>query len=91
MTQLRVWHLSLGIAISNYLKWNTIVSNISTNANRTVGFLRRNLAACPQDIKEPKYKRLVRLFLDCGSLVWDPQSIVLQDELRKLRERALDS
>ena len=40
----------LGITITNNLKWNT-VSNISAKANRTLGFIRRNLAACPQDVK----------------------------------------
>ena len=38
----------LGVTITNDLKWNTHVSNICTKANRTLGFLRRNLSACPQ-------------------------------------------
>ena len=41
----------LGVTITNDLKWNTHVSNICTKANRTLGFLRRNLSACPQDVK----------------------------------------
>ena len=41
----------LGITITNDLKWNPHVSNICTKANRTLGFLRRNLSACPQDVK----------------------------------------
>ena len=41
----------LGITITDDLKWNT-VSNICTKANRTLGFLRCNLSACPQDVKE---------------------------------------
>ena len=36
----------LGVTITNDLKWNTHVSNICTKANRTLGFLRRNLLAC---------------------------------------------
>ena len=36
----------LGVAITNDLKWNTHASNICTKANRTLGFLRRNLAEC---------------------------------------------
>ena len=51
---------NLGITITNDLKWNTHVSNICTKANRTLGFLRRNLAACPKDFKESAYKGLVR-------------------------------
>ena len=29
----------LGVTITNYLRWNTHVSNVSTKANRTLGFL----------------------------------------------------
>ena len=78
----------LGVTITNDLKWNTHVSNICTKANRTPGFLRRNLSACPRDVKESAYKGLVRPILEYGSSVWDPQSILLQDELEKVQKRA---
>ena len=78
----------LGIIITNDLKWNTHVSNICTKANRTLGFLRRNLSACPQDVKESAYKGLVRPVLEYGSSVWDPSSILLQEELKKVQKRA---
>ena len=78
----------LGVTITNDLKWNTHVSNICTKANRTLGFLGRNLAAYPLDVKESAYKRLVRPVLEYGSSVWDPQSILLQDELEKVQKRA---
>ena len=44
-------------------------------ANRTLGFLRRNLYSCPQEVKEAAYKGLVRPVLDCGSSVWDPLGV----------------
>ena len=78
----------LGETITNDLKWNTHVSNICTKANRTLGFLRRNLVASPRDIKESAYKGLVRPILEYGSSVWDPQSILLQDELEKVQKNA---
>ena len=78
----------LGVTISTDLKWNTHVSNICTKANRTLGFLRRNLSACPQDVKESAYKGLVRPVLEYGSSVWDPSSILLQEELEKVQKRA---
>ena len=34
------------------MKWNIHITNICTKANRTLGFLRRNLFPCPQDVKE---------------------------------------
>ena len=38
----------LGVTITNYLRWNAHISNICTNANRTLGLLRRNLYAYAQ-------------------------------------------
>ena len=67
----------LDITITNDLKWNTHVSNICTKAIRTLGFLGRNLAACPQTVKESTYKRLLRPVLGYGSSLWDPQGILL--------------
>ena len=55
------------------LRWNTHVSNVCTKANRTLGFLRRNLHACPQEVKEAVYKRLVRPVLEYSGYVWDPR------------------
>ena len=78
----------LGITITNELKLNTHVSNICTKANRTLGFLRRNLSACPQDVKESAYKGLVRPVPEYGSSVWDPSSILLQEELEKVQKIA---
>ena len=60
----------LGVTITSDLRWNTHVSNVCTKANRTLGFLRRNLYSCPQEVKEAAYKGLVRPVLDYGSLVW---------------------
>ena len=73
----------LGITITNDLKWKTC-----TKANRTLGFLRRNLSACPQDVKESAYKGLVRPVLEYGSSVLDPSNILLQEELQKVQKRA---
>ena len=77
----------LGVTIIRDLRWNTHVSNVCTEANRTLGFLRRNLYSCPQEVKEAAYKGLVRPFLDYGSSVWDPPGVVLQEELESVQKR----
>ena len=64
------------------------VSNVCTKANRTLGFLRRNLYSCPQEVKEAAYKGLVCPVLDYGSSVWDPPGVVLQEELESVQKRA---
>ena len=84
----------LGLTITSNLRWNTHVSNVCTKANRTLGFLRRNLYSCPQPVKEADYKGLVRPVLDFGSSVSDPASppppagVVLQEELESGRKCA---
>ena len=78
----------LGVTITSDLRWNTHVSNVCTKANRTLGFLRRNLYSCPQEVKEAAYKGLVRPVLDYGSSVWDPPGVVLQEELESVQQRA---
>ena len=79
----------LGVTITNDLKCNTHVSNICTKANRGLSFLRHNLSACPRDVKESIYNGMVRPILEHGSSVWDPQIILLQDELEKVQKRAI--
>ena len=78
----------LGVTITSDLRWNTHVSNVCTKANRTLGFLRRNLYSCPQEVKEAAYKGLVRPVLDYSSSVWDPPGVVLQEELESVQKRA---
>ena len=70
------------------LRWTTHVSNVCTKANRTPGFLRRNLYACPQEVKEAAYKGLVRPVQEYSDSVWDPSGEGLQNELEKVQSRA---
>ena len=59
----------LGITLTSDLRWKAHVSNVCTKANRTLGFLRRNLYSFPQEVKEAAYKGLVRPVLDYSSSV----------------------
>ena len=67
---------------------NTHISNICNKANRTLGFLRRTLFSCPQNVKEAAYKGMVRPILEYGSSVWDPHPDKLRKELEKVQNRA---
>ena len=78
----------LGVTITNDLRWNTHISNICTKANRTLGFMRRTLFSCPQNVKGAAYKSMVRPILEYGSSVWDPHPDKLQEELEKVQNRA---
>ena len=56
-------------SITSDLKWNSHIRNVCSKANRTLGFLRRNLFSCPQGVKESAYKSMVRPILEYGSTV----------------------
>ena len=77
-----------GVTITSDLRWTIHVSNVCTKANRTLGFLRKNLYSCLQEVKEAAYKGLMRPVLDYGSSVWDPPGVVLQEELESVQKRA---
>ena len=46
----------LGITITDNMDWGQHVSEISSKATKTLGFLRRNLAFAPRSTKEGAYK-----------------------------------
>ena len=60
--------------------------HIYSAIRRGFGFLRRNLVACPQDVKESAYKGLVYPVLEYVSSVWAPNM-----NLRRCRIGQLDS
>ena len=74
---------------NNYkMKQNIHITNICSKANRTLGFLRRNLF-CPQDVKEAAYKGVVHSVLEYGSSIWDPHNKCLREELEKVQDRTV--
>jgi hypothetical protein len=62
----------LGVYISQDLSWREHINQTTAKAYRSVGFLRRNLRSCPQDVKAQAYTTLVRPVLEYASSVWDP-------------------
>ena len=62
----------LGVDISSNLTWKTNVDRITGNANRTLGFIRRNIKTKMSKVRETAYHSLVRPQLEYASAVWDP-------------------
>ena len=60
----------LGITISDNMDWGQHISEISSKATKTLGFLRRNLAFAPRSTKEVAYKTLVRPKLEYAAPIW---------------------
>ena len=55
-------------------KWNKHVNRITAKGNRSLGFIKRNLHRCTQDIKSLTYRSLVRPSLKYCVGVWDPHT-----------------
>ena len=78
----------LSVTIHHKLRWNEHISNISTKANRTLGFIKGNLHGCKPQIKSMAYHTMVRPTLEYASTVWDPQHQVLIGTLEGVQRRA---
>ena len=50
--------------------WGQHISEISSKATKTLGFLRRNLALAPESTKEVAYKTLVRPKIEYSAQGW---------------------
>ena len=64
--------VTLGVNITKDLSWNTHINQITSNANRTLGFVERNVRTTYQSVKELAYKTLVRHQVEYASTVWSP-------------------
>lgn len=81
-------HPYLGIELSSNLNWGNHISNIVGKANRTLGFLRRNLGRCPEVIKNQAYTTLVRPRLEYACSVWDPHTQKNSKDIESIQRRA---
>lgn len=61
---------------------------VTNNANRMLGFLRRNFALVPASLKLLLYKTLVRSKLEYASSIWDLDMVVLSSSLEVIQNRA---
>ena len=62
----------LGVTISKSLSLNTHINNITSNANKTLGFVKRNVITKNKDIKTIAYYTIVRPQVEYVSAVWSP-------------------
>ena len=70
------------------LKWDKHINNITSKANQTLNFLRRNLKVNSQKIKDHAYKALVRPTLEYSSCIWDPSHTNQIKQIEKVQRRA---
>ena len=56
------------------MHWGQHISEISSKATKTLGFLRRNLASAHRSTKKVAYKILIRPKLEYAEPIWSPYS-----------------
>ena len=78
----------LGITTTDNLEWGQHVSDISSKATKTLGFLRRNLALAPQHTKEVAYQTLVRPQLEYAAPIWHPYNETEAKKVEKVQKTA---
>jgi hypothetical protein len=64
----------LGVALQSNLKWNTHIDNITSNGNKSLGCLKRNLQISNPEVKSRAFQALVRPKLEYSgeycSFIW---------------------
>ena len=78
----------LGVTISKDLSWNTHINNITSTANKTLGFVKRNVVIKNKDIKTMAYNSLVRPQVEYASVVWSPYTKDNINKIEKVQRRA---
>ena len=78
----------LGVTIDNKLTWTEHIDKMCKKANRTLGFLKRNLKTKNKDIKKGAYSSLVRPLLEYSCTVWDPYQDKQIDKIEKIQNSA---
>ncbi|KAK3104780.1 hypothetical protein FSP39_009959 [Pinctada imbricata] len=78
----------LGVNISKDLRWDNYINSITSKANRTLGFIRRNMRGCRKQARVAAYQGLVRPTLEYACAAWDPWSSKHIHQLEKVQRRA---
>ena len=70
------------------MDWDQHISEISSKAAKTLGFLRRNSAFAPRSTKEDAYKTLLQPKLEYAASIWGPYSKLQVNQVEKVQMTA---
>ena len=70
------------------LNWNYHINEITNKANRTLGFVKRNVKTRNEAVKELAYKTLVRPQVEYASSVWNPHTRQNISKIEMVQRRA---
>ena len=77
----------MGVTISNVFNWKHHIENKTSKAYNILKFIKRNVQANNQKIKETAYNTYVRPQLEYCTPVWDPRQKNIVINNIRLRER----
>ena len=78
----------LGVLLNSNLNFSNHISNILVKANRTLGFISRNLKRCPTKLRATAYQSFVRPKLEYASAFWDPYHQKDIENIEKVQRKA---
>ena len=78
----------LGVQITNDLSWNRHIDAVTSQANRKLGFVRRNLQIGSHKVKAMAYKGLIRSNLEYCATVWSPHTKSYIRKVEMVQHRA---
>ena len=78
----------LGVYVDSKLTWHEHIAKITSKANATLAFIRRNVLTTSEDIRSTAYKQLVRPVLEYASCAWDTLTQTVETKLQAVQRRA---
>ena len=79
----------LGMDIASDLNFSQHVNRTTSNASKSLGYLKRNIKTKHSDIREAAYKTIVRPQLEYASLVWSPYTKKDINKVEMVQRRAV--
>ena len=89
--QVRTHNPYLGVKLQNDLKLTLHIDQVTSKANRCLGFLRRNMGKCPEKVKEQAYFAVVRPHLEYVQRHGIPTSKRIQTSWNQYKDEQRDS
>jgi hypothetical protein len=78
----------IGAELTNTMSWDKQVPKVATKGNKALGFIRRNVGSCPEEVKKQAYLAPVRPHLEYASSVWDPHLQKHIQQIEMVQRRA---
>lgn len=79
----------LGVFLTDNLDWKMHIDHIVSKANRSLGYLRRNLFLAPSDVRLLAYKSFILSKLEYASIIWNPWQDYLIKKIESVQNRAV--